>query len=187
MRGKRQLSLNQGTSAISNNLADFLTMSRAGIGLIILSLSFVGKGAYIPVVVLVLVAAATDVLDGRAARKYLGKDREGRLGKHDLTVDTIFVLCILAYISLSGIVMPKVLGFAWIGLAIISSFVWKLKAKVLTLFEIPTILALFAIAGIYDLRLFILIIVPTTLAGVIFNWDRMWYVLRVKIPRDFSE
>ena len=38
--------LNQGTSAIKDNLADFLTMSRAVIGLIILSLSFIGKDAY---------------------------------------------------------------------------------------------------------------------------------------------
>ncbi len=50
-----QLVPNQGTSAIKDNLADFLTMSRAGIGLIILSLSFVGKGAYTTVVILALV------------------------------------------------------------------------------------------------------------------------------------
>jgi len=187
MGRKSWLVLNQDTSAIKSGLADFLTLSRGGIGLIILSLSFVGNGAYTAVVILALVGAATDVLDGRAARKYLGEDREGKLGKHDLTVDTIFVLCILAYLSLSGIVVPKVLGLAWIGLAVISAFVWKLQAKALTLFEIPTILALFAIAAINDLRLFILIIVPTTLAGVIFNWHRMWYVLRVKIPRDFCE
>ncbi len=187
MGRKNWLVLNQDTSAIKSGLADFLTLSRAGIGLIILSLSFVGNGAYIAVVILALGGAATDVLDGRAARKYLGKDREGKLGRHDLTVDTIFVLCVLAYLSLSGIVVPKVLGLAWIVLALISALVWKLKAKVLTLFEIPTILALFAIAGIYDLKLFFLVLVPTTLAGVIFNWDRMWYVLRVKIPRDFCE
>ncbi len=183
----RQPAPNQGTSTIKDNLADFLTMSRAIIGLIILSLSFVGKGAYIVVVILALVGAATDVLDGRAARRYLGKDREGKLGKHDLTVDTLFVLCILAYLSLSGIVVPKVLGLSWIVLTLISAFRWKLKAKVLDLFEIPTILALFAVAGIYDLKLFFMVIVPATLAGVVFNWDRMWYVLRVKIPRDFSE
>lgn len=179
--------LNQGISAIKNNLADFLTTSRVIIGLIILSLSLIGKGVYTVVVVLALVGAATDVLDGRAARRYLGKDREGKLGKHDLTVDTLLVLCILTYFSLSGIVVPKVLGLAWTGLALISGFVWKLKAKVLTLFEIPTILALYAVAGVYDLRLFLVVIVPTTLIGVIFNWDRMCYVIRVKIPKDFSE
>lgn len=174
-------------SAIKANLADFLTLSRGIIGLLILSLSFVGKDAFTVVVTLSLVGAATDVLDGRTARKYLGKDREGRLGKHDLTFDTLLVLCILAYFSLSDIVVPKVLGLTWIGLALISAVIWKLKAKVLTSFEIPTILALYAIAGVYDLKLFFLVIVPATLAGVIFNWNRMWYVLRVKIPRDFSE
>lgn len=183
----RQPDLNYGTSAIKANLADLLTLSRAVIGLVILSLSFIGKDAYITVVFLALVGAATDVLDGRAARRYLGNDREGKLGKHDLTIDTLFVLCILAYFSLSGIVVPKVLGLVWIGLALICALIWKLKAKVLNLFEIPTILCLFAVAGIYDVRLFLMVIVPTTIAGVVFNWDRMWYVIRVKIPRDFSE
>ena len=175
------------TSFIKDNLADFLTLSRGIVGLVILLLSFVGKDAYIVVVVLALVGAATDLLDGRAARRYLGKERESKLGKHDLTFDTFFVLCVLAYFSLSGIVVPKILGLTWIGLALISALIWKLKAKVLTLFEITTILALFAIAGIHDLKLFFLVIVPTTLAGVIFNWNRMWYVIRVKIPNDFSE
>jgi len=183
----RQPYLNYGTSAIKDNLADLLTLSRAVIGLVILSLSFIGKDAYITVVILALVGAATDVLDGRAARRYLGNDREGKLGKHDLTVDTLFVLCILAYLSLSGIVVPKVLGLSWIGLALICALIWKLKAKVLNSFEIPTILSLYAVAGLYDVRLFLLVIVPTTIAGIVFNWDRMCYVIRVKIPRDFSE
>jgi len=175
-----ELPSNQGTSKIKYYLADLLTISRAVIGLIILSLSFVGKGAYIVVIILALVGAATDMLDGRAARTYLGKGREGKLGKHDLTVDTLFVLCILAYFSLSGIVVPKIVGLSWIVLALVSAFIWKFKAKVLNLFEIPTILTLFAVAGIYDSKLFLLVIVPTTLAGVVFNWNRMWYVLLVK-------
>ncbi len=179
--------LNYHTSAIKDKLADLFTLSRAVIGLVILSLSFLGKDAYITVVILALVGAATDVLDGRAARRYLGNDRRSKLGRHDLTVDTLFVLCILAYFSLSGIVVPKVLGLVWIGLGLICALIWKLKAKALNLFEIPTTLSLFAIAGIYDMRLFLMVIVPATTAGVVFNWDRMWYVIHVKIPGDFSE
>jgi phosphatidylglycerophosphate synthase len=174
-------------SAIKNNLADTFTLSRGIIGVIILLLSFVGKDAYTAVVVLALVGAATDVLDGRTARRFISRDRKGRLGKYDLAFDTFFVLCILAYLSLSRIVMPMVLGLAWIVIALIASSVWRLKAKVLNLFEITTILALFAIAGMYDTKLFLLLIVPTTLAVVIINWDRTWHVLRVKIPGDFSE
>jgi hypothetical protein len=79
------------------------------------------------------------------------------------------------------------LGLVWIVLALIASSVWKFKAKVLNLFEITTILALFAIAGIYDPKLFLLLIVSATLAAVIYNWDRMWHVVRVKIPMEFSE
>jgi phosphatidylglycerophosphate synthase len=182
----RSANLNH-TSAIKNNLADFFTLSRGIIAVIILSLSLLGKDAYTVVVALALIGAATDVLDGRTARKFLGKDRKGKLGKYDLVIDTFFVLCILAYLSLSRIVMPMALGLAWIVLAVIASSIWKFKAKVLNLFEITTILTLFAIAGIYDLKLFFILIVPATLAVVILNWDRMWYVLRVKIPGEFSE
>jgi phosphatidylglycerophosphate synthase len=162
-------------------------LSRGVIGVIILSLSLIGKDAYTVVVVLALMGAATDVLDGRIARKFLSKDRKGKLGKYDLAFDTFFVLCILAYLSLSRIVMPMALGLAWIVLAVIASSVWKFKAKVLNLFEITTILTLFAIAGIYDLKLFFILIVPATLVAVIYNWDRMWHVIRVKIPGEFSE
>ncbi len=82
--------------SLKERLADFLTLSRVVIGLVILSLSFVGRDAYITVVILVLVGAATDVFDGKVARRYLGENREGKLGKHDLEIDTIFVLCALA-------------------------------------------------------------------------------------------
>ena len=175
------------TSVIKNNLADCFTLSRGIIAVIILLMSLVGKDAYTVVVVLALIGAATDVLDGRIARRFLGKDRKGKLGKCDLAFDTFFVLCIMAYLSVSRIVMPMALGLVWIALALIASSVWKFKAKVLNLFEITTILALFAIAGIYDPKLFFLLIVPATLAAVIYNWDRMWHVVRVKIPREFSE
>jgi phosphatidylglycerophosphate synthase len=175
------------TSAIKNNLADFFTVSRGFIGIIILLISLVGKDAYTVVVVLALMGAATDILDGRTARRFLSRDHKGRLGRYDLVFDTFFVLCILAYLSLSRIVMPMALGLVWIVLALIASSVWKFKAKVLNVFEITTILALFAIAGIYDLQLFFLLIVPATLAAVIYNWDRVWHVVRVKIPREFSE
>jgi len=83
--------------------------------------------------------------------------------------------------------MPLSLGLVWIVLALIALSVCKFKAKVLNVFEITTILALFAIAGIYDPKLFFMLIVPATLAAVIYNWDRMWHVIRVKIPREFSE
>jgi phosphatidylglycerophosphate synthase len=175
------------TSAIKNNLADLFTLSRGFIGIIILLISLVGKDAYTVVVVLALMGAATDILDGRTARRFHSRDHKGRLGKYDLVFDTFFVLCILAYLSLSRIVMPMALGLVWILLAVIASSLWKFKAKVLNVFEITTILALFAIAGIYDLQLFFLLIVPATLAAVIYNWDRVWHVVRVKIPREFSE
>ena len=77
---------------LKRNLADFLTFSRVIIGLTVLSLSFVGKSAYLVVVILVLVGAATDILDGKVARRYLGVNREGKLGKHEHEIDNFFIL-----------------------------------------------------------------------------------------------
>ncbi len=62
-------------SPLKENLADFLTLSRTIIGLTILSLSFMGKDAYISVVILALIGGATDIFDGKAARCYLRENR----------------------------------------------------------------------------------------------------------------
>ena len=93
---------------LKRNLADSLTVSRIIIGLIVLSLSFIGKTAYLAVIILTLVGAATDILDGKVARHYFGENREGRLGKHDVEVDTLFVLCVLGYFSFAGVVINGV-------------------------------------------------------------------------------
>ena len=85
---------------IKENLADFLTFSRAIIGFVILTLSLCGKNAYIVVVILSLVGGATDMFDGKVARRYL-KGKTDRLGKYDLEIDTFFVLSIIFFISIS--------------------------------------------------------------------------------------
>ena len=50
------------------DVADFLTFSRVIFGLIVLSLSLIGKSAYVVVVILTLVGAATDMLDGKIVK-----------------------------------------------------------------------------------------------------------------------
>lgn len=137
--------------------------------------------------ILVLIGGITDIFDGRAARRYLGENREGKLGKHDLEIDTFFVLCALAYLSFSEIVIPKLMGLGWIGLALITIVLCKRKPKILFLFEIPSILALIVIAGLYDLRVFTLIVLPAICAGVIINYKRVRYLLFEYIPKTFSE
>ena len=172
--------------SLKERLADFLTLSRVVIGLVILSLSFIGRNAYIAVVILVLVGAATDIFDGKVARRYLGENRESRLGKHDLEVDTLFVLCALAYFSFSEIIIPRVAGLSWIGLAIVAIVVYRGKPKILLIFEIPAILALIVIAGLYDLRAFTLIVLPALCIGVIINHRRIRYQIFENFPRIFS-
>ena len=174
-------------SFVKTRLADLLTLSRVLIGLVIISLSFIGKDAYITVVILALIGAATDILDGRAARRYLGKNREGKLGKHDLAVDTLFVLCIIGYLSFSDIVIPKAIGLGWIILALVVITLQKRKPKVLFFFEIPSILALIAITGIYDSKTFFLIILPAICVAVIINHRRILYIVFEYIPKSFLE
>ena len=178
---------NQNISSFKEGLADFLTASRAVISLVILSLSFVGKEAYIAVVILSLFGATTDIFDGKMARHYLGENRHGKLGKYDLAIDTLLVLCILGYFSLAGIVIPQLIGLTWIGLAVIVSIVLRMKVKVLASFEVSSILGILTIAGIYDLRLFGFVIMPAIFVGMIVNRDRLRYVLFDKIPNAFSE
>ncbi len=79
-QGEHSLELEKGNLPfLKRNLADFLTISRGIIGLVVLSLSFSGPGAYLTVVILVFSGIATDILDGKAARHYLGENREGRM------------------------------------------------------------------------------------------------------------
>ena len=184
--GKSSLETETGIlSFLKEELADFLTLSRGIISLVILSLSFLGKDAYLAVVILTLFGAVTDIFDGKAARRYLGENREGKLGKYDIEIDTLFVLCILGYLSFSEIVIPMVAGLGWIGLAVIAVVLYKRKPKVLIIIEVPSVVALLIIAGLYDVKIFAFVIVPVTLAGLIINHKRVLYMVFEYWPRVF--
>ena len=173
-------------SFVKKNLADFLTLSRAIIGLIILSLSFVGRDAYIAVVVLTLIGGATDIFDGKAARRYLRGNRQSKLGKYDVEIDNFFVLCIIAYISFSEIVIPKTAGLAWIGLALAAIVFSKGRAQILITFETAGVIALLIVSGLYNLKIFALIIAPTVITGVLINYKRVLYLVFDYWPRLYS-
>ncbi len=186
--GKSSLRTESGIhSFLREELADFLTLSRGIIGLVILSLSFLGKDAYIAVVMLTLFGAATDIFDGKAARRYLGEDREGKLGKYDIEIDTLFVLCIFGYLSFSEIVIPRAVGLGWIGLALIAALLYKRKPKVLLLFGVPSVMALLILAALYDFKIFAFVIVPAMVAGIIINHKRVLYLVFEYWPRVFSK
>ena len=173
-------------SPLKENLADFLTLSRAIIGLTILSLSFIGKDAYIAVVILALIGGATDIFDGKAARRYLRENRQSKLGKYDVEIDNLFVLCVIAYLSFSEIVIPKVAGLGWIGLALTAIVLSKGKAQILILFETAGVIALLIITGLYNLKIFALIIAPTVIAGVLINHKRVLYLVFDYWPKLYS-
>jgi len=190
MSGPREHSLKleeEPLGFLKRNLADFLTASRLTTGLAVLSLSFIGKDAYIAVVILTLVGAATDILDGNIARHYLGGNREGRLGKHDLEIDTIFVLCVLGYLSFSGVVIHWAIGWGWIGLVLIAAVLSRRNLKVLIVAEVTTVIALLVITLLYDPLIFGIIIAPVMAAGIIINHKRLLYILFDYWPSLFSK
>jgi phosphatidylglycerophosphate synthase len=174
-------------SPLKENLADFLTLTRAIIGLTILSLSFMGKDAYISVVILALIGGATDIFDGKAARRYLRENRQSKLGKYDVEIDNLFVLCIIAYISFSEIVIPMVAGLGWIGLALLAIVISKGKAQILITFETAGVIALLIITGLYNPKIFALVIFPTVIAGVLINYKRVLYLVFDYWPRLYSD
>ena len=172
---------------LKRNLADFLTFSRVIIGLTVLSLSFIGKSAYLVVVILTLVGAATDILDGKVARRYLGVNREGKLGKYDHEIDTLFVLCVMGYLSFSGVVIHRAIGLGWIGLVLIAYILSKKDLRVLAISVVTTEIALLVIALIYDLLVFGLIIAPIMTVGIIANRRRVLYLIFEYCPSLFSK
>ncbi len=185
---EHSLKLEEGNlSFLQRNLADFLTISRLIIGLIVLSLSFVGRSAYIAVVVLTLVGAATDILDGKVARHYFGDDREGKLGKHDVEIDTLFVLCVMGYLSFSGVVIHSAIGFFWIGLVLIATILSKRNLRVLVISEVTTVITLLVIALLHDPLVFGLIIAPSMTGGIIVNRRRVLYLVFDYWPSMFSK
>ncbi|MFC2070687.1 CDP-alcohol phosphatidyltransferase family protein [Chloroflexota bacterium] len=186
--GERILKLKEeNLSFLQRNLADFLTLSRVIIGLIILSLSLLGKSAYLAVVILTLVGAVTDILDGKVARHYFGETREGKLGKHDVEVDTLFVLCVMGYFSFSGIVIHRAIGFGWIGLVLIATALSRRNLKVLIVSEVITVIALLITALLYFPLIFGVIIAPAMTGGIIVNRRRVLYLVFDYWPSMFSK
>jgi phosphatidylglycerophosphate synthase len=186
--GEHRLKLKEANLCfLKRNLADFLTLSRVIIGLIILSLSFMGKSAYMAVVILTLVGAATDILDGKVARHYFGEDREGRLGKYDHDIDTLFVLCVMGYFSFSGMVIHWAIGLGWIGFVLIAYILSKRNLRVQVISEVTTVIALLVITILYHPLVFALIIAPAMTAGIIVNRRRVLYLIFDYWPSMFSK
>ncbi len=173
-------------SYLQRNLADFLTPSRIVIGLMVLSLSFVGKSAYLTVVILTLVGAATDMLDGKVARHYFGENGEGKLGKHDVEIDSLFILCVMGYFSLSGVVIHGAIGLGWIGLVLVAIVLSRRNLKVLIASEVVTVIALLVITLLHDPLIFGVVIAPAMAGGIIVNRRRMLYLIFDHWPSVFS-
>ena len=163
-------------SFLKRNLPDILTLSRLITGFIILGMSFTGNNVYTAVVIITLAGAATDILDGKAARRYL-RNKEGKLGKYDLEVDTIFLLCVLGYFSFSRIVISWGVGLGWIILVLTAAALTKKDKRVLIFSEVVTVITLLVINLIYDPGFFLVVIVPVMTVGIIVNQKRIVFLV----------
>ena len=145
-------------------IADLLTLARGllGIGIAILGLVG-GKDALPLVVVMIVLAWLTDLLDGVFAR--LDPDpAPGRLAQHDAKADMAVGLGVMAYLALSAYV-PLWLGALVIILALVVR-IWHSRGLAFPFFAISYVFLgvviwqqqpnLFAIVGIYLLIAFLL-------------------------------
>jgi len=62
----------------------------------------------------------------------------------------------------------------------------KGKAQILILFETAGVIALLIITGLYNLKIFALIIAPTVIAGVLINHKRVLYLVFDYWPKLYS-
>jgi hypothetical protein len=183
--GEKMKQGKENLSVLKRNLADFLTLSRVIAGFIVLSLSFLGKSAYLTAITLTLVGAATDMLDGVIARRFLGERNEGRFGKYDGEVDTFLVLSTLAYFSFSGVIIHRAVGLGWIGLVLAVYMFSRRDLRVQVVAEAITVIALLVIALLYDPPIFWLIIVPAMSLGIIINHRRLMFLFFHYWPSKF--
>ncbi len=174
-------------SVLKRSLADLFTLGRVVAGFIILSLSFLGQGAYLTVIILTLVGGATDMLDGAIARHYLEEGNEGRFGKYDGEVDTFLVFCTLAYFSFSGIVIHPAVGLGWIGLVLVVYVLSRRDLRVQVVAEAITVIALLVIALLYNSTIFWLVIVPAMGLGILISHRRLMFLFFHYWPAKFTK
>ena len=163
-------------SFLKRKLPDILTLVRFISGFVILCMSFAGKNVYYAVVIITLAGASTDIFDGKAARRYLG-GKEGRLGKYDVEVDTLFLLCVLGYYSFSGIVISQGVGLGWITLVLTTAALTKKDKRVLIFSEVVTVITLLVISLVYNPIFFLAVIVPVMAVGIIVNKRRIVFLV----------
>lgn len=145
-------------------IADFLTILRGLLGIGIAALGLIGGQDALPVVVVILVLAwLTDLLDGVFAR--LDPDPQpGRLAGHDAKADMAVGLGVMAYLAFSGYV-PWWLGALIIFLAL-AVRIWHSRGLAFPFYAISFVFlgvaiwrqqpSLLIIIGIYLLVAFLL-------------------------------
>ena len=79
---------------IVKKIPDYLTLLRLILAPIIIILGFTKH--FIPIIILIIIAAITDFLDGYLAKKWLVQSKKGQ--KLDVTISKVFIISILSLI-----------------------------------------------------------------------------------------
>jgi phosphatidylglycerophosphate synthase len=149
---------------LGKQIADFLTIIRGLLGIAIVAFGVFGGKDALPLVVVTLVLAwLTDLLDGVFARLD-PNPAPGRLAQHDAKADMAVGLGVMAYLALSGYV-PLWLG-ALITLLALVVRIWHSRALAFPFYAISFVLLgvviwqqqpeLFVIIAAYLLIVFVL-------------------------------
>jgi phosphatidylglycerophosphate synthase len=111
-------------------LADGLTMVRVLLALAMVWVGLtLGRPALDTVAILLILAWATDLLDGPLARR-ARSNRQTWIGDHDLEADILLSLGLLGYLIL-GDYVPVLLGFCYVVICV--GMFWWLRARQLAM------------------------------------------------------
>ena len=142
---------------IVKKIPDYLTLLRLILAPIIIILGFTKH--FIPIIILIIIAAITDFLDGYLAKKWLVQSKKGQ--KLDVTISKVFIISILLSLALKFhiLFLPLILEIV-IGISNLYYFNKTNSYKVLEIGKIKSVLLfatiIIAFGCIYKLPTFFL-------------------------------
>lgn len=154
----------------AKQVADLITYSRGLLCFVLVYLGIVqGAEALSTAAVIMLLAWMGDFLDGPIARRSRVQYQTW-IGNHDLEVDMLVSVGLLAYLTASGYVSMLITGL-YLLVWVIVFWKWGIQRSPGMLFQTPTY-AWFLWVALRDARMYGLILVAWILAVVLITWPR---------------
>ncbi len=158
----------------AKTVADILTATRLLLAIFILLLGlFVGREALGTVMMVLLLAWTTDILDGPLARR----DTSGKStwwDDKDFPIDALLVLALFLYLTVSGFI---VLWFSIIYLSLGIILILRFRSQQVAMSFMAPILALNLYLAFRHVPIWGFTTVAWCTVALIFNWPRFVYVV----------